>query len=364
MQARFQTFYLRLILLNVSIFLRFVLGYRSYKDAMKHSIDIGPHRLKNNVFLAPMAGITDQPFRNICARFGAGFAASEMIASNALLHATAKTKHRVQRANNDLPHAVQIAGSDPNAIADAAAFNVGLGADIIDINMGCPAKKVCNQAAGSALLENPKLVRSILRSVVGRVSVPVTLKIRTGPSPDERNGVLIARIAEQEGIQCLAVHGRTRADRFKGEAEYITIKAIKETVGIPVIANGDIRNAEDAQKVLELTGADGVMIGRAAQGNPWIFQDVVAGLAGKKQSTVVGVAEIHATLLEHLQGLYRLYGDYTGVRVARKHIAWYCKGLRNAAVFRQQANTVETPNEQLAIVSRFFHKPDSFTEAA
>ncbi|MBX2835850.1 MAG: tRNA dihydrouridine synthase DusB [Gammaproteobacteria bacterium] len=331
---------------------------------MIRSIDIGPHRLKNNVFLAPMAGITDQPFRDLCARYGAGYAASEMISSDTLLYATAKTKHRVQRANNNLPHAVQIAGSDPDAIAKAAALNVELGADIIDINMGCPAKKVCSKAAGSALLENPSLVRSIIGSVVSAVDVPVTLKIRTGPSPDQRNGVEIAQIAEQEGIQCLAVHGRTRADRFKGSVEYITIKAIKEAVGIPVVANGDIRNAEDAVKVLAETGADGVMIGRAAQGNPWIFQDIVHSLSGHSKTDGVGVAEIHATVLEHLEGLYRLYGDYTGVRVARKHIAWYCKGLRNATVFRQQANTIDSPQQQLAIVSRFFQQPDSFTEAA
>jgi tRNA-dihydrouridine synthase B len=333
---------------------------------MIRSIDIGPYRLKNNVFLAPMAGITDQPFRDICARFGVGYAASEMISSDALLHATAKTKHRVQRANNDLPHAVQIAGSDPDAIAKAAAFNVELGADIIDINMGCPAKKVCNRAAGSALLENPSLVRSIINSVVGAVSVPVTLKIRTGPSPAMRNGVEIAQIAEQEGIQCLAVHGRTRADRFKGEAEYITIKAIKETVNIPVVANGDIRNGEDAKKVLELTGADGVMIGRAAQGNPWVIQEIVNALSGSDSSTelAVSVEERHATLEEHLRGLYRLYGDYTGVRVARKHIAWYCNGLTNATYFRQHANLVDTPHEQLTIVSRFFRNPETYTEAA
>jgi len=231
-------------------------------------LQIGPHKLLNNVFLAPMAGITDAPFRELCAREGAAFAASEMISSDALLFAKNKTRHRIKRVDNGLPHAVQIAGSEPTAMADVAELNVSSGAEVIDINMGCPAKKVCNKAAGSALLEHPELVRDIIKSVVARVDVPVTLKIRTGTSPDQRNGVDIARIAEQEGIACLAVHGRTRADRFKGNAEYYTIAEIKKAVNIPVIANGDINCAEDAKRVLAITGADGVMIGRAAQGNP------------------------------------------------------------------------------------------------
>jgi len=218
-------------------------------------LHIGPHKLPNNVFLAPMAGITDAPFRALCAREGAGYAASEMISSDALLFATNKTKHRIKRIDNGLLHAVQIAGSEPKAMADVAELNVKYGAEVIDINMGCPAKKVCNKAAGSALLEHPKLVREIIKSVVARVDVPVTLKIRTGSNPDNRNGVAIACLAEQEGIACIAVHGRTRADRFKGNAEYNTIAQIKKAVNIPVIANGDIESAEDAKKVLAITGA-------------------------------------------------------------------------------------------------------------
>jgi len=327
-------------------------------------IDVGTHRLKNNVFLAPMAGITDRPFRDLCAREGVGYAASEMISSDTLLYATVKTRHRVQRANNDLPHAVQIAGADPDAMADAAALNVAAGAEVIDINMGCPAKKVCNKLAGSALLEHPAQVRAILRAVVARVNVPVTLKIRTGPTPATRNGVEIARLAEREGIVCLAVHGRTRADRFKGQAEYDTIAAIKQAVRIPVIANGDIRNAHDAQQVLQQTGADGVMIGRAAQGNPWIFRQITAALAGERMPEPPSDADVLNTLVAHLHGLHQLYGDYRGVRIARKHIGWYCKGLRHATVFRQVANSADTPAAQLSVVSRFFERPEHFEAAA
>ncbi len=327
-------------------------------------IDIGAYTLRNNVFLAPMAGITDAPFREACAREQAGYAASEMISADTTLHASDKTKHRVLRASSDLPHAVQIAGSSPEYLADAAEFNVRLGADIIDINMGCPAKKVCNKAAGSALLENPKLVRNILRSVVSRVSVPVTLKIRTGANPDERNGVEIAKIAEEEGILCLAVHGRTRSDKFKGYAEYDTIKAIKESIQIPVIANGDIQCANDAVSVLTYTNADGVMIGRAAQGNPWIFNEVVSILMGDQPPHPPCNDEIRDTLLKQLEGIYKLYGEYRGLRIARKHIAWYCKGLRNASAFRQRINYVESAKEQTLMIRQFFEHPDRFTTAA
>ncbi len=327
-------------------------------------LEIGTHKLKNNVFLAPMAGITDAPFRSACARAGAGFATSEMISSDALLFGSNKTQHRVRRIDYSLPHSVQIAGSDPVAMADAAELNVKHGAQIIDINMGCPAKKVCNKAAGSALLEHPKLVAAILSSVVSRVNVPITLKIRTGPAPDQRNGVEIAKIAEAEGICCLAVHGRTRADRFKGHAEYNTIKDIKSAVSIPVIANGDIKNASEAKTVLDLTCADGVMIGRAAQGNPWLFNEIACALAGQALPSPPDEKEIHKTLETHLLGLYDLYGEYTGVRIARKHIAWYCKGIRNAAVFRAQAYTLETPCEQLALINEFFAYPERFEAAA
>jgi len=328
------------------------------------SIDIGPFTARNNVFLAPMAGISDAPFRSLCARENAGYAASEMISSDSTLHATDKTRHRVLRCNNGLPHAVQIAGSSPDYLADAAEFNVRLGADIIDINMGCPAKKVCNKAAGSALLEHPKLVREILRCVVSRVSVPVTLKIRTGPSPDARNGVEIAKIAENEGVLCIAIHGRTRSDKFNGDAEYDTIKMIKDSVSIPVIANGDIRSANDALRVLKHTNADGIMIGRAAQGNPWIFNEVVSVFDALPLPPRPSNDEIRDTLLTQLEGICELYGEQRGVRIARKHIAWYCKGLRNATVFRQRVNHVDSAREQTLIIQQFFDRPDRFNSAA
>ncbi len=327
-------------------------------------LEIGRYKIESNIFLAPMAGITDAPFRSLCAREGAGFAASEMISSDAILFASNKTRHRVKRTDNGLPHAVQIAGSDPDAMADAAELNVKHGAQIIDINMGCPAKKICNKAAGSALLEHPKLVRAILSSVVARVNVPVTLKIRTGPEPSRRNGVEIAKLAEEEGISCIAVHGRTRADRFKGNAEYNTIKEIKNVLSIPVIANGDITTSQQAQSVLEETGADGIMIGRAAQGNPWVFKEIANALAGKPVPEQPNLKEVHKTLVTHLDGIYHLYGEYTGVRIARKHIAWYCKGLRNAANFRAQAYLLETSSEQLALIDKYFSHPDIFEVAA
>ena len=328
------------------------------------SIEIGSFTLRNNVFLAPMAGITDAPFRHLCAREQVGYAASEMISADTTLHATDKTKHRVLRSDNGLPHAVQIAGSSPEYLADAADFNVRLGADIIDINMGCPAKKVCNKAAGSALLENPELVRKILRQVVSRVNVPVTLKIRTGPNPSERNGVVIAKIAQEEGVACLAVHGRTRSDKFKGNAEYDTIKNIKEIASIPVIANGDILCANDAVRVLNYTNADGIMVGRAAQGNPWVFNEIVSVLSGNGVPLRPSNVQIRDTLHTQLNGIYKLYGEHRGVRIARKHIAWYCKGLRNANVFRQRVNHVVTARDQIKMIHHFFDRPDHFTNAA
>lgn len=327
-------------------------------------IEIGTHVVTDPVFLAPMAGISDRPFRDLCVREGAGYAASEMISSDTLLYATAKTRHRIARANNALPHAVQIAGSEPAAMADAAALNVTHGAQVIDINMGCPAKKVCNRLAGSALLADPSHVRAILRAVVARVDVPVTLKIRTGPTPETRNGVLIAKIAQEEGIACLAVHGRTRSDKFKGHAEYDTIAAIVDAVGIPVIANGDIQSGADALAVLQHTGAAGVMIGRAAQGNPWVFREIRAVLNGLAVPARPGSAEIGQTLLTYLQGCYQLYGDYRGVRIARKHIAWFCKGLKHATEFRQLINQIENPSDQMKNVEIFFAQPDKFEVAA
>lgn len=327
-------------------------------------LEIGTHVIDTPVFLAPMAGVTDRPFREACTRQGAGYAASEMISSDTLLYATAKTRHRIVRADNDVPHAVQIAGSVPLAMAEAAALNVAHGAQIIDINMGCPAKKVCNRQAGSALLESPDLVRDILRAVVASVDVPVTLKIRTGTTPAARNGVHIAKLAESEGIACLAVHGRTRSDKFRGEAEYDTIAAIVDAVSIPVIANGDIRGGDDARKVLDYTGAAGVMIGRAAQGNPWIFREIKAQLSGQRIPDRPSLDEIRQVLLTHLKGCHELYGDYRGVRIARKHIAWYCKGIRNATSFRQFINQVEQPEEQLQCVESFFDRPECYEVAA
>jgi len=327
-------------------------------------IEIGAHVVKTPVFLAPMAGITDRPFRNLCAEEGAGYAASEMISSDTLLYATAKTRHRIVKSNNGLPHAVQIAGAEPAAMAEAAALNVAHGAEIIDINMGCPAKKVCNRAAGSALLADPKQVKAILQAVVASVDVPVTLKIRTGPTPESRNGVDIARLAQNEGIACLAVHGRTRSDKFRGHAEYDTIAAIVDAVDIPVVANGDIHNGEDAIAVLTQTKAAGVMIGRAAQGNPWVFREINATLQGLPVPDRPSNEEVGLALMKYLAGCHALYGDYRGVRIARKHIAWFCKGLRHATSFREKINTVDVPADQLAMVEAFFSHPDSFEAAA
>jgi len=315
---------------------------------------IGPYKLKNNLFLAPMAGVTDRPFRSLCRRLGAGMAASEMVSSNSLLWGSKKTLRRADHTGEDEPRAVQIVGSDPAMMAQAARYNVDNGAQIIDINMGCPAKKICNVYAGSALMQNEKLVADILDAVVKSVDVPVTLKIRTGWDRANRNGPAIARVAEASGIQALAVHGRTRADAFQGEAEYDTIAAIKAVVKIPVIANGDISTPEKAALVLARTGADGLMIGRAAQGNPWIFREVEHYLATGEKLAPPPVTEVRDTLLDHLETLYAFYGEYSGVRMARKHISWYSKGLRDGAAFRHRVNQVETREAQLAMVREFF----------
>jgi len=315
---------------------------------------IGPYQLRNNIVLAPMAGVTDRPFRQLCKRLGAALAPSEMVASNSLLWGSEKTLRRADHRGEDEPRSVQIVGSDPAMMAEAARFNADRGAQIIDINMGCPAKKVCNVMAGSALMQNELLVREILAAVVSAVEVPVTLKIRTGWNRDNRNGPAIARIAEDCGIQALAVHGRTRADLFTGEAEYETIAAIKAAVAIPVIANGDIDSPQKAAAVLRHTGADGVMVGRAAQGNPWIFRQIEHFLVTGVELARPALAEVRDTLLEHLDNLYRFYGTHTGVRVARKHISWYSKGLVGGAAFRHAINRVETPDSQQTMVRDFF----------
>ncbi|MDH5190033.1 MAG: tRNA dihydrouridine synthase DusB [Gammaproteobacteria bacterium] len=317
---------------------------------------IGPYQLENNLILAPMAGVTDRPFRQLCKSMGAGMAVSEMVSSNSLLWGSKKTKRRANHDGETEPRSVQIVGADPKLMAEAARHNRDNGAQIIDINMGCPAKKICNVMAGSALLQNEKLVGEILESVVESVDIPVTLKIRTGWDKENRNGVRIAQIAEQSGIQSLAVHGRTRACAYKGEAEYDTIRAIKLSVNIPVIANGDITSPEKAKQVLDYSGVDGIMIGRAAQGRPWIFREIDHYLKTGKLLPEPGVTEVRDILLDHLVNLYDFYGEYTGVRMARKHISWYSKGLKSSAEFRRQVNRADSMEQQHRLVSEFFEQ--------
>jgi tRNA-dihydrouridine synthase B len=317
-------------------------------------MQLGAHPLRNGLFAAPMAGVTDQPFRRLCRRFGAGLAVSEMVSARPELRGTRKSRLRRAHAGEPGPVSVQIAGADPAMMAAAARLNVDEGAEIIDINMGCPAKKVCNVAAGSALLGNEPLVARILEAVVAAVDVPVTLKIRTGPSPERRNAVRIARIAEDAGVRLLAVHGRTRACGFRGEAEFDTVAEVKRAVRIPVIANGDIATAAQARRVLGRTGADGVMIGRAAHGRPWIFREIAHELATGRPLPGPSLAEVREVVLEHLEALYALYGEAAGVRVARKHIGWYLRGLPGGEAFRREACAIESAPEQLAAVRRFF----------
>lgn len=319
-------------------------------------MQIGPYKLENNLFLAPMAGVTDRPFRQLCKQLGAGMAVSEMVTSNSLLYGSAKTRRRANHDGETEPKSVQIAGADPAMMAQAARYNVDEGAQIIDINMGCPAKKICNVMAGSALLQHESLVGNILESVVNASSVPVTLKIRTGWNTDNRNAVTIARIAEEAGIQALAIHGRTRACMYKGDAEYDTIADVKSRIGIPVIANGDITTPEKAKAVLDNTGVDGIMIGRAAQGRPWIFREIDHYLKTGEKLDAPELTEVRDTLLGHLDNLYEFYGEHTGVRVARKHIAWYSKGTHGGAEFRRQVNQTEDVVEQRRIVDAFFEK--------
>ncbi len=315
---------------------------------------IGPYQLKNNLIVAPMAGVTDRPFRMLCKRMGAGMAVSEMVASNSLLYGSEKTLRRANHEGEVDPISVQIVGADAKMLADAAKHNVDHGAQIIDINMGCPAKKICNVMAGSALLQNEPLVGRLLEAVVGAVTVPVTLKIRTGWDTHNRNAVTIAKIAESAGIQALAIHGRTRACAYTGDAEYDTIAAVKASVNIPIIANGDITTPEKARYVLQYSGADAVMIGRAAQGRPWIFREIEHFLQKGVHLPPPEVAEIHRVLLAHVDDLYGFYGEYTGLRIARKHISWYTKGLVGSAHFRHQMNQLESPQAQLAAVDEFF----------
>jgi len=301
-----------------------------------------------------MAGVTDRPFRQLCKKMGAGLAVSEMVTSNSLLYGSEKTKRRANHEGEVNPISVQIAGADPKMMAEAAKHNVDNGAQIIDINMGCPAKKICNVMAGSALLKDEPLVAQILRAVVSAVDVPVTLKIRTGWDKNNRNAIAIAKMAEDLGVQALAMHGRTRACAYMGDAEYDTIAAVKQEIRIPLIANGDITTPEKAKFVLDYTGADAVMIGRAAQGRPWIFREIEHYLTTGSHLLAPTVDEIHSVMLEHLHDLYDFYGDLTGMRMARKHISWYTKGLAGSANFRHTMNTLQTIELQLQAINDFF----------
>jgi tRNA-dihydrouridine synthase B len=314
-------------------------------------MQIGPYQLENNLILAPMAGISDRPFRELCKQFGAGLAVSEMVASNPALRQHKRTLLKADLNGETGLRSVQILGTDPRQMADAAKFNAQLGAQIIDINMGCPAKKVCSVAAGSALLRDEALVRKILDAVVNAVDIPVTLKIRTGWDIHNRNAVNIAKIAEDSGVAALALHGRTRACKFNGQAEYETIKEVKQSTRIPIIANGDIDSAEKAKFVLDTTGADAIMIGRAAQGNPWLFNQISHFLKTGKALEKPADSTIHSTLLSHLEQLYSFYGNVSGVRMARKHIGWYFRHFGSVSQDTKNIiNHATVPAQQIMLV--------------
>ena len=317
-------------------------------------MQIGPHRIEPKVILAPMAGVTDKPFRLLCKRLGAGLAVSEMTTSDPRFWTTAKSLHRMDHVGEPDPVSVQIAGTVPAIMADAARFNVDHGAQLIDINMGCPAKKVCNAWAGSALMREPDLVARIVAAVVNAVDVPVTLKIRTGWDADHRNAPEIARIAEDAGIQALAVHGRTRDQQYTGTAEYDTIAAIKAMLRIPVVANGDIDSPEKARFVLDATGCDALMIGRAAQGRPWILGRIAHYLATGESLPEPSLQEIRDVLLGHLEHLHAFYGEVSGVRIARKHLGWYAKDRPENTAFRAVVNRAQTADEQLRLTRDYF----------
>ncbi|MCW8957381.1 MAG: tRNA dihydrouridine synthase DusB [Gammaproteobacteria bacterium] len=316
---------------------------------------IGPYEISSPVFLAPMAGITDRPFRQLCRRMGAGLVVSEMVSSDPRLRNSRKTQLRLDHQGEQAPISVQIAGTEALQMADAARFNVVQGAQIIDINMGCPAKKVCNVMAGSALLKNEQKVQQILHAVVQAVDVPVTLKIRTGWDAENRNAVKIAHIAEAEGIQALAIHGRTRSCGYKGEAEYDTIAAVKHAINIPVIANGDITSPEKARWVLDKTGADAIMIGRGAQGNPWLIREIIHFLQTGTKLNRPSVDEQIDVIKNHLLDLYEFYGEYRGVRIARKHINGYCQHQQESMAFRKYLNKIDNVEQQLSEVVAFFN---------
>ncbi len=315
---------------------------------------IGPYTLPNPLIVAPMAGVTDRPFRLLCRRLGAGLAVSEMVIADSSLWHTRKSRLRLDHTGEPEPRSVQIAGGDPEMLANAARFNAAHGAQIIDINMGCPAKKVCNKAAGSALMKDESLVRDILMAVVAAVDVPVTLKMRTGWDSDHRNAPVIARMAEDAGIQALAIHGRTRADAYKGEAEYDTIATVKSQVGIPVFANGDITSPQAAARVLKYTGADGLLIGRAAQGSPWIFREILHFLKTGQVLISPVLDEVEQILMEHLLALHDFYGERMGVRIARKHVGWYLQSHDEGKQFRKRFNAIERAREQQDEIQQYF----------
>ena len=317
---------------------------------------IGPYQLKNNLIVAPMAGVTDRPFRTLCKYFGAGHAVSEMMTSDKTLRMNKKSLYRANFDGEIAPISAQIAGADPIQLAEAARYQVANGAQIVDINMGCPAKKVCNKLAGSALLQNEDLVAQILDAVVNAVDVPVTLKTRLGFCNAEQNILRVAKRAEQAGIAALAIHGRTREDMYLGAARYSLIAQVKQEINIPVIANGDIDSPQKAKLVLEQTGADAIMIGRAAQGRPWIFRETAHYLATGEILPAPTILEVKTVLLEHLNELYEFYGEYSGCRIARKHIAWYTKGLRGSNEFRQAMYQVDTTLQQAQVVSQYFNQ--------
>ena len=315
---------------------------------------IGPYAIDSQVILAPMAGVTDQPFRNLCRQLGAGLVVSEMVTADTRLWNTRKSSLRLNHQGEAEPRSVQIAGGDPHMMADAARMNAERGAQIIDINMGCPAKKVCNKAAGSALLKDEALVAEILHSVVAAVTLPVTLKIRTGWDLEHQNGVTIARIAEDAGIKALAVHGRTRSCGYKGEVEYDTIRRIKEAINIPVFANGDITTAARARDVLDYTDADAVMIGRGAQGRPWIFREIEHYLRTGELLPEPELAQIRRVLQDHLRALHAFYGEHMGVRIARKHVGWYLQSQPQGSAFRQLFNQLESAVDQVEAIDGYF----------
>jgi len=322
-------------------------------------MQIGKFRIDPPVILAPMAGVTDKPFRQLCKRLGAGLAVSEMTSADPRLWHTRKSQCRADHAGEPDPISVQIAGYDPQMLADAARYNVDLGAQIIDINMGCPAKKVCNVYSGSALLQDEGLVARIVEAVVKAVEVPVTLKIRTGWNRENRNGVRIARIAEDAGIAALAVHGRTRADQYQGEAEYVTIAAIREAIRIPLIANGDIDSPAKAASVLARTGADALMVGRAAQGRPWILGEIAHYLTTGELRAAPSPAEVRDILVGHLEALYAFYGELPGVRIARKHLGWYARDRPENAAFRSVVNGTDCAQTQLRLTRDYFDQLDA-----